>query len=108
MKLTANQIRYLLTIRKLAETRHVIKSVDVAKQLDISRASVHKMLGCLKDMNCITQEPYSSIRLSRSGQRVANECLEKYELIREQLKPVIDVKEDFDLGICTLLERCRQ
>ena len=105
MKLTANQIRYLLTIKKLAETRHVVRSIDVAKQLDVSRASVHKMLGCLKDMNYIQQEPYSSIRLSRYGQRMTNECLEKYEMIREQLKPVIDVKEDFDLGICTLLEK---
>ena len=104
MKLTANQIRYLLAIRKLAETKHVIKSIDVARQLDISRASVHKMLGNLKEMNCIIQEPYSAIRLSRFGQKTANECLKKYEVIREQLKPVIDVKEDFDLGICTLLE----
>ena len=105
MKLTANQIRYLLTIKQLAETKHVIKSIDVAKRLNISRASVHKMLGCLKDMNYIRQEPYSSIRLSRSGQRTTGRYLEKYELIREQLKPVIDVKEDFDLRICTLLEK---
>ena len=105
MRLTANQIRYLLTIKKLAESKHVIKSIDVARKLDISRASVHKMLGNLKEMNYIKQEPYSSIRLSRSGLRIANEYLEKYEQIREQLKPVIDVSDDCDLGICTLLEK---
>lgn len=51
MKLTVNQIRYLLVIRKLNETKYIIKSVDIARQFDYSRASIHKMMKCLKSMN---------------------------------------------------------
>ena len=48
MKLTGNQIRYLLTIKKINDSKHVIKSVDVANELNYSRASVHKMLVTLR------------------------------------------------------------
>ena len=104
MKLTANQIRYLLTIKQLNETRHVIKSVDIANELDVSRSSVHKMLTSLKELNCIRQERYSTLSLTAAGNRAGCDCLKKYERIKEQLSPLVSIEKDFDLGICTLIE----
>ena len=104
MKLTGNQIMYLLTIKKIGTTKHVIRSVDVAENMDYSRASIHKMLNTLKKLKLIEQEYYSSIKLTPLGSRVANGYLKKYELLEETLKPVIDLPEGYNLGICNLLE----
>ena len=89
MKLTGNQIMYLLTIKKISMNKHVIRSVDVASQMDYSRASIHKMLGTLKKMGLIEQEYYSSIKLTSLAQT---------------LKPVVRLPEGYNLGICNLIE----
>ena len=78
MKLTGNQIMYLLTIKNLAAEKHVIKSVDVARDMNYSRASVHKMLRSLKNL--------------------------KYQVIEDALKDTIDLPEGYQLGICNLIE----
>ena len=104
MKLTGNQIMYLLTIKKLAGNRHVVKSVDVARDLNYSRASVHKMLKSLKDLNYIQQEHYGSIRLTSSGSRAATSYLKKYQVIEDVLKDRFDLPEGYQLGICNLIE----
>ena len=104
MKLTGNQIMYLLTIKKIGMTRHIIRSVDVAEQMDYSRASIHKMLSTLKKLNLIEQEYYGSIRLTPLGSRTANSYLKKYELLEDALKPAISLPEGYNLGICNLVE----
>ena len=104
MKLTGNQIMYLLTIKNLAVNKHVIKSVDVARDMNYSRASVHKMLASLKKINYIQQERYGSIKLTASGSRAATSYLKKYRIIEEALKDVVELPEGYNLGICNLIE----
>lgn len=107
MRPTANQIRYLLVIRKLNETKHVIKSVDVAKQLDYSRASIHKMLQALKSSNYVKQEPYGAISITNKGLKTANEYAQKYELVRKKLSSLVDMKSDYNIGICSIIEQMK-
>ena len=107
MKLTANQIRYLLVVRKLNETKHIIKSVDIARELDYSRASVHKMMKLLMSMGYIVHDSYSDVQITNSGIKVANDCHKKYETIKEELKDVISSIDDYNLGICYLIESMR-
>lgn len=104
MKLTGNQIIYLLTIRKLAETKHVIKSVDVARELDYSRASVHKMLKSLGELDLINHEYYGSIKLTPLGKRKAGEYQKKYDKIAAALTSVLKPQGRYLLGICNLIE----
>ena len=104
MKLTGNQIRYLLTIKKLNDTKHVIKSVDVANELKYSRASVHKMLTTLKELNVITQKHYGYIYLTPYGSRTANDCMKKYEEAKQLLTPAVQISDDYDLAICGIVE----
>ena len=104
MKLTGNQIMYLLTIRKIGASKHIIRSVDVAKNMNYSRASIHKMLSTLKDLNLIEQEYYGSIRLTSLGSRTANAYLKKYDAIDGLLKPALKLPEGYSLGICQLIE----
>ena len=104
MKLTGNQIRYLLTIKKLSETKHVIKGVDVAKELNYSRASVHKMMVSLKELDYVKQEYYSSMKLTPNGLKLAKMYEKKYDIIKKTLEPIIDIPDSYNLGICHLIE----
>ena len=104
MKLTGNQIMYLLTIRQIGANKHIIRSVDVAENMKYSRASIHKMLNTLKSLKLIEQEYYGSIRLTPLGARTANSYLKKYNAIEEILKPVLKLREGYSLGICELIE----
>jgi len=47
MKITATQIRYLLSIYQLYKNG-VVRSSDIADSLDVSRPSAHRMVGLLK------------------------------------------------------------
>ena len=104
MELTANQIRYLLVIKDLDESKHVIKSVDIARTLNYSRASVHKMLTCLSNNKYIKKNHYGSVSLTCSGRKVAEQCRVKYESIKNQLDPLIVVNDPYNLGVCNLIE----
>lgn len=104
MKLTGNQIMYLLTIKKISKAKHVIRSVDVAAEMDYSRASIHKMLGTLKKLKLIEQPYYGSIKITPLGSRIANAYLVKYEELEKVLLPVVPLPDGYNLGICNLVE----
>ena len=104
MKLTGNQIRYLLTISDLSKKKHIVRSVDVAREMDYSRASVHKMLQSLKEMSLVEHDYYSSLKLTPSGSRMAGKYLKKYQFIKETLDTIIDFLDGYNLGICNLIE----
>ena len=99
-----NQIMYLLTIKKISNSKHVIRSVDVASQMEYSRASIHKMLGTLKKLKLIDQEYYGSIKLTSLGSRVANAYQKKYDTIVSALQGTVNLPEGYNLGICYLAE----
>ena len=103
MRLTGNQIRYLLAIRQLNQTKHLIKSVDIARELDYSRASVHKMLNCLSDTNYIKKEYYSSVSLTNLGKKAAEKYNEKYKFVKNKLKAIVDKDDNYNIGICELI-----
>ena len=104
MKLTGNQIRYLLTIADLSKKKHIVRSVDVAREMDYSRASVHKMLQSLKEMGLVEHDYYSSLKLTPGGSRMAGRYLKKYQYIKETLDTILDIPEGYNLGICNLIE----
>ena len=58
---------YLETILELARETGSVRSVDVAEKLGVSRASVSRAVGVLKQAGYIEQEPYGEIRLTELG-----------------------------------------
>ena len=47
MKLCAGQYKYLLTVYELSRTLKVVRSVDIANSLSVTRPSVSRMLKCM-------------------------------------------------------------
>ncbi|MBQ5804482.1 MAG: helix-turn-helix domain-containing protein [Erysipelotrichaceae bacterium] len=105
MKLTANQIRYLLVIRQLNEEKHIVKSVDIANIFGYSRASVHKMLVCLRRLGCVEKGRHCSVNLTLNGAKMAKCCQKDYDQLTEVLKPLVKIDESYSLAICNLIEK---
>ena len=43
-ELTASQIRYLIAIKRLYERQGSVRGADIARELKVSKASVHRMM----------------------------------------------------------------
>ena len=88
-----SQIKYLLIIYELTASGEV-RSNDIAKKMNISRTSVHKMLNKLAREKLIAKEKYSSLTLLDEGIKKA-ECLyEKYVQISQYFNHVMCLSED--------------
>lgn len=82
---------YLEAILKLEdETRHV-RSIDVARELEVSRPSVNKALGVLKKAGMVEQQPYGSIRLTELGRKTASEVTRRHKILKGFLINVLGV-----------------
>ena len=70
-ELTKSKIRYLIAIRELDPEGRGIRSVSVARKLNISRPSIHAMIEKLSDSGFVDKEFYGIIYLTPKGQRAA-------------------------------------
>lgn len=81
---------YLETILEL-EKKGKVRSVDIARELNVSKPSVNKAMNVLKDMNYITQEDYGDVRLTEEGRQLAEKILERHHLLRAFFENVLRV-----------------
>lgn len=72
MALTPSMIRYLLTIYSLSDGGNPVRSVDVSRQMSVTRSSVVKTLRALTADGMIEKEYYGDIRLTAVGIQSAN------------------------------------
>lgn len=81
---------YLSTIYRLDKGQGV-RSVDVAKQLAVSKPSVNRALKTLSEMQLVKQEPYGDIFLTPLGKETALDLNKKYAILRGFLVHMLDV-----------------
>lgn len=79
--LSRSAFRYLLSIYQLSNGGSAVRSVDIAKKLSVSRASVVKMLKNLSCEGLIIKEYYGSVRLTSLGVKQANQIYTAYTLL---------------------------
>lgn len=90
-EITASKEDYLERIYDISLLDEKVRSVDVARALDVSRASVNKCLGVLKQDGYIEQEPYGTIFLTEKGFEVAKETRKRHNALRKFLTDVLGV-----------------
>ena len=73
---------YLETIYLLIKDTGSACVRDVAKFLGVKMPSVVKALHELKSLELVNQEPYSSIELTKKGERLAKSVLSRHELLK--------------------------
>jgi DtxR family Mn-dependent transcriptional regulator len=77
---------YLKTIYKLQEYGQVVSTTRIAKELNISGASVTGMLKRLSVMKLVDYSSYKGVRLTDDGTKIALEILRHHRLLELYLK----------------------
>ena len=90
--ISASSQDYLETILALTQEQGAgIRSIDIAERMGVSRASVNRAIGVLKQAGYIEQERYSLLRLTAAGWAMAQDVEEKHLLLRRFLTDVLHV-----------------
>lgn len=89
-----SQEDYLETIYDLSHDDNEVKSVDVAKARNVSRASINKAIPGLLAGGFINHEPYGKLRLTEKGRRVAKEVRRRHDVLKSFLINVLKVAEE--------------
>ena len=85
MKLHASGEDYLETILVLQKKLGMVRSVDVARHMGVSKPSVCVAVNTLKDGGFITMDEDHFIHLSNVGRKVAEKSYERHSFFTEQL-----------------------
>lgn len=79
--LSASLEDYLELICNLLETSQSVKAVEIAKKLNISRASVSEALSKLAEKDLILYEGHKGITITEKGLKRAKEVIEKHNTL---------------------------
>lgn len=92
--LSASKQDYLETILEFSSETGQARSIDIARTLGVSRASVNKSLGFLKDSGLIEHEHYGDIKLTDTGLRMAKAVRARHETLKRFLAEVLKVSPE--------------
>ena len=84
---------YLETILVLSKKGAPVRSLDVARQLNVSKPSVSRAMGILKNGNYIVIDEQGYITLTAEGSKIAKKIYERHIVISELLMELgVDMK----------------
>ena len=67
IRISASQIRYLLVMKKMSETDKEIQSQELAKNLGVTKPSVHSMINTLCKMNLVKKDNRAPVFFTFEG-----------------------------------------
>ena len=85
MKLHASGEDYLETILVLQKKRGMVRSVDVARHMEVSKPSVCHAVATLRDGGFLTMDEDHFLHLTDVGREVAEKIYERHCFFMEQL-----------------------
>jgi Mn-dependent DtxR family transcriptional regulator len=85
---------YLETILMLKETKSLVRSVDIANELNFSKPSVSRAMGILKEDGYITVGRKGAIELTDIGRKKAEGIYERHKLLTAFLQKTAGVTEE--------------
>ena len=84
---------YLEAILKIEDENRQVRSIDVAKELDVSRPSVNKAIGVLKKAGMVEQQPYGQISLTPEGRAQASAVMHRHVTLKKFLTRILHVND---------------
>lgn len=93
MELHESGEMYLETILVLKNRFGYVRSIDIANEMNVSKPSVSRAVGILKDNGYISFDPNGMILLTDSGKDVAEKIYERHNILTKYLVS-IGVSED--------------
>jgi len=74
---------YLQTVLLLEKRNGTVRSVDVAKELNYSKASVSRGITLLKKQKCIFVDESGFLKFTEDGRKIAENIYEKYQILTD-------------------------
>ena len=85
---------YLELILDISRAQGSVRSVDIARRLGVSRASVSKALGVLREAGMVEPAYYGKVVLTEAGLKRAAEVRRRHELLCRYLTEILGVPQD--------------
>ena len=102
-KLSASLEDYMEAIFHLVGKKQVARSRDIAKRLGVNRSSVTGALQSLAEKGLVNYEPYEAITLTRKGNVIARNVVQRHEVLRDFLLRILSVDAvEADQAACQL------
>ena len=76
---------YLETILILKKRNGNVRSIDIAREMDLSKPSVSRAMGILKNKEFITVDDDGAIHLTEEGSKLAKKIYERHRILTEAL-----------------------
>ncbi|MEK6869037.1 MAG: metal-dependent transcriptional regulator [Nanoarchaeota archaeon] len=95
---SASREDYLRAVYHLMEENNEVRSVDLADYLNVTKPSVSEMLKELNKDGLIGYKPYSKVKLTAKGHKIARNLTSKHRIIESFLKYMLktDTKKIHD------------
>lgn len=93
---------YLETIHILSKRQSVVKSIDVANELNYARASVSRALKLMLEKNYISLDNKKNIILTKEGLDIANKIYDRHVTITKLLESIGVSKEIAEDDACKI------
>ena len=84
---------YLETILILGQRKNLVRAVDVATEMGLSKPSVSRALVKLKNDECIIVDEYGHIAFTEKGRVIAEKIYERHQVLTEILMAIGVEKE---------------
>lgn len=94
MKLSVSLEDYIEEIYTQVLQNGQAKVTVIAEKLGVKKASVTGALNILAEKKLVNYAPYSPVTLTKEGENIAKEILQKHEKLSEFFVEVLDVKEE--------------
>lgn len=103
-RLTSSSQDYLEAILELESDNQPVRSIDIAEKLEVSRASVNRAMGVLKELGHVQQERYGDVLLTVSGRNAAKSVKQRHIALKGFLTTVLGVSEEVAEGDACKME----
>lgn len=94
MSLLESGENYLETILVLTKRNGSVRSIDIAEEMNFTKASVSRAMSILKRDEYIIMEPDGRILLTKEGQKKAAAVYDRHVTLTRFINEVLDVDEE--------------
>ena len=102
MKIQKSSEDYLETMLMLSEQRGYIKSIDIARHLDVTKPSVSYATKRLRENGYITMDDDGLIHLTETGMSIATKIYDRHKMLSRFLNLLGIDKETADEDACKI------
>ncbi len=102
-KVSASLEDYLETFLSLENDERTIKMSEVALEIGVSKASVHKAIQVLKERGLVEHEKYKQLALTEEGRSLAINVRKRHTIIKRFLNEVLEVEQELaEIDACKM------